>query len=216
MSDQLNAEGRTAQVEAAWGRLVGWLEQHAPTSYASLLPPAAETEIANADATLRQRLGFALPSELVALWRLCGGVEHQYIEANEEEGEVGSGAFLPGGILLGPIDALRPRLPEIGRGDTWGAAVVPWLTGDEAGPESGHYVGADGVGYWSLPDNLACDKPGYPSIASYLEVVHRTLTEGPADAMGPEVPGLVWGCLVWDDPGSPLLDDALEHWRPVH
>ncbi|MEU1488584.1 hypothetical protein ABZ441_33270, partial [Streptomyces sp. NPDC005752] len=35
-------------------------------------------------------------------------------------------------------------------------------------------------------------------------------------SMGPEVPGLVWGCLVWDDPGSPSLDDALEHWRPVH
>ncbi|EDY65778.2 predicted protein [Streptomyces pristinaespiralis ATCC 25486] len=38
--------------------------------------------------------------------------------------------------------------------------MVPWLTGDEAGPESGHYVGADGVGYWSLPDNPASDRPG--------------------------------------------------------
>ncbi|MEU1488057.1 hypothetical protein ABZ441_30515, partial [Streptomyces sp. NPDC005752] len=196
MSDQLNAEARTAQVEAAWGRLVGWLEQHAPTSYASLLPPAAQTEMANADAVLRQHLGSALPLELAALWRLCGGVEHQYIEANEEEGEVGSGAFLPGGVLLGPIDALRPRLPEVGRGDMWGAAVVPWLTGDEAGPESGHYVGADGVGYWSLPDNLACDKPGYPSIASYLEAVHRTLTEGPADAMV-SCPGFRSGRCLW-------------------
>ncbi|MFF2410488.1 hypothetical protein [Streptomyces sp. NPDC058092] len=196
--------------------MTDWLAEHAPISYASLLPPAPETEIANADAALRQHLGFALPSELAALWRLCGGVEHQYIEANEEEGEVGSGAFLPGGILLGPADALSPRLPEIGRSDGWGAAVVPWLTGDETGPESGHYVGAGGVGYWSLPDNLACDKPDYPSIAAYLETVHRTLTEGPADAMGPDVPGLVWGSLVWDDPGSPLLDDALEHWRPVH
>ncbi|WP_405681970.1 hypothetical protein [Streptomyces sp. NBC_00057] len=216
MSDQLNVEGQAAQVEAAWGRIVAWLEQHAPTSYASLLPPAPETEMANADAALRQHLGFALPSELAALWQLCGGVEHQYIEANEEEGEVASGAFLPGGILLGPADALRPRLPDISRRDWWGAAVVPWLTGDETGPESGHYVGANGVGYWSHPDNLACDKPDYPSIAAYLEAVHRTLTEGPADAMGPDVPGLVWGCLIWDDPGSPLLDDALEHWRPVH
>ncbi|WP_406416881.1 hypothetical protein OH809_37280 [Streptomyces sp. NBC_00873] len=59
MSDQLNVEGQAAQVEAAWGRIVAWLEQHAPTSYASLLPPAPETEMANADAALRQHLGFA-------------------------------------------------------------------------------------------------------------------------------------------------------------
>ncbi|MFE9659253.1 hypothetical protein [Streptomyces sp. NPDC005955] len=143
-------------------------------------------------------------------------MEHPYIEANEEEGEVGSGRFLPGGILLGPADALWPRLPVIGRGDGWGAAVVPWLTGDEAGPESGHYVGPDGVGTWSWPDDLACDRPRHPSITAHLEAVHRTLAEGPADAMGPDVPGLVWGCLVWDDPGAPSLDDALEDWRPVH
>lgn len=48
------------------------------------------------------------------------------------------------------------------------------------------------------------------------DAVHRTLTDGPADAMGPDVPGLVWGCLLWDDPEAPLLDDALEHWHPVH
>lgn len=34
--------------------------------------------------------------------------------------------------------------------------------------------------------------------------------------MGPDVPGLVWGCLIWDDPEAPLLNDALEHWRPIH
>lgn len=172
-----------------------------------------EQVIEAADARLRQHLGFGLPAEPAGL---CGGVEHQYIEAGGEEGEVGSGAFLPGGVLLGPADALGPRLPETDRSDVWGAAVVPWLTGDEAGPGSGYYVGADGVGSWSLPDNLACDKPGHPSIAAYLEAVHRTLTEGPADAMGPDVPGLVRGCLIRDDPDAPLLDDALEHWRPVH
>ncbi len=210
MSDQ-------PHLETAWRHLTHWLEAHAPVSYASLLPPAPEQAIEAADARLRQHLGFGLPAELGALWRLCGGVEHQYIEANEEEGEVGSGAFLPGGLLLGPADALRARLPETGRDDAWrGAAVVPWLTGDEAGPESGHYVGADGVGRWSLPDNLTCDKPDFPSIAAYLDAVHRTLVEGPADAMGPVVPGLVWDCLVWDDPDAPLLDDALEHWHPLH
>ncbi|MEU0750217.1 hypothetical protein ABZ476_27885, partial [Streptomyces albogriseolus] len=172
MSDQPN-------LETAWRHLTHWLEANAPVSYASLLPPAPEQTIEAADARLRQHLGFGLPAELGALWRLCGGVEHQYIEANEEEGEVGSGAFLPGGILLGPADALRARMPETGRDDAWrGAAVVPWLTSDEAGPESGHYVGADGVGRWSLPDNLTCDKQDFPSIAAYLDAVHRTLVEG--------------------------------------
>ncbi|WP_329559445.1 hypothetical protein OG711_14655 [Streptomyces uncialis] len=210
MSDQLN-------VETAWHRLMDWLEAHAPVSHASLLPPAPEQAIEIADAELRRYLGFGLPAELGALWRLCGGVEHQYIEANEVAGEVRSGEFLPGGILLGPADALWPRLPGIDGVDVWGGApVVPWLTGDEAGPESGDYVGADGVGTWSHPDNLACDQPRYASIAAYLEAVHRTLTEGPADAMGPDVPGLVWGCLIWDWPEAPLLDDALPHWHPVH
>ncbi|MCQ4206608.1 hypothetical protein [Streptomyces longispororuber] len=204
------------RVAAAWRALTAWLSEHAPVSYASLLPPAPESEMANADAALRQHLGFGLPPEPAALWRLCGGVEHQYIEANEEEGEVGSGAFLPGGILFGPREALELRLPETGRRDMWGAAVVPWLTCDEAGPESGTYAGPDGVGSWSLPDDLACDKPSHPSIAAYLEAVYRTLTEGPAHAMGSDVPGLVWGCLIWDDPACPLLDDALPHWRPIH
>ncbi|CCK30410.1 hypothetical protein BN159_6031 [Streptomyces davaonensis JCM 4913] len=204
------------RVAVAWRKVTDWLAEHAPVSHASLLPPAPEAQIVSADSWLRERLGFGLPTELAALWRLCGGVEHQYIEANEEEGEVGSGAFLPGGILLGPVDALGPRLPETGRADVWGAAVVPWLTGDESGPESGHYVGEGGVGRWSLPDDLAFGRPAYPSIAAYLEAVHRTLTEGPADAMGPDVPGLVWGCLIWDDPEAPMLDDALEDWHPVH
>ncbi|WP_308117999.1 SMI1/KNR4 family protein [Streptomyces buecherae] len=213
MTDGMSNHQNTA---AAWGRLTAWLKAHAPLSYASLLPPAPERAIEAADAQLRRHAGFGLPAELAELWRLCGGVEHQYIEANEEEGEVGSGAFLPGGILLGPTEALGPRLPEVGRRDVWGAPVVPWLTRDEAGPESGHYVGAAGVGSWSLPDDLGFGSPSYPSIAGYLDAVHRTLTEGPADAMGPDVPGLVWGCLVWDDPEAPLLDDALEHWRPLH
>ncbi|MET8829833.1 hypothetical protein ABZX40_29915 [Streptomyces sp. NPDC004610] len=209
----MSGQGR---VETAWLRLMDWLQAHAPVSRASLLPPAPEQAIEAADAQLRHHLGFGLPTELADLWRLCGGVQHQYIEANEEAGEVGSGAFLPGGILLGPAAALRPRLPEIGGSDVWGAPVVPWLTGDQAGPEYGHYAGAEGVGRWSMPDNLACDKPGYPSITAYLEAVHRTLTEGPADAMAPDRPGLVWGCLIWDDPEAPLLDDALGHWRPLH
>ncbi|MFF8811431.1 hypothetical protein [Streptomyces pactum] len=207
----------TERVGAAWQRLTGWLREHAPTSYASLLPPATEGEIAAAEACLVRSLGYGPPAELVALWRLCGGVEHQYIEENEEEGEVGSGAFLPDGVILAPLRALRPRIPETGRRDHWdGARVVPWATGDEAGPEYGLYVSEAGVGAWTTMAGPAVSEPHHPSLAAYLEAVHRTLTVGPADLMGRDVPGLVWGCLVWDDPRDPLLDDAREHWTPLH
>lgn len=205
------------RVTAAWQQLTGWLRVHAPTSYASLLPPATEEEIGAAEALLTHHLGYGLPAELVAVWRLCGGVEHQYIEANEDEGEVGSGAFLPDGVLLAPGAALGPRLPGISERDYWyGAEVVPWLTRDEAGPEHGHYVSARGVGRWSTMAGVEVTGPDHPSAAAYLEAVHRTLVEGPGDRMGADVPGLVWGCLVWDDPRDPLLDDALPHWTPLH
>ncbi|MFC9605346.1 hypothetical protein ACFTTN_17995 [Streptomyces niveus] len=209
MSDQRS-------VETAWRRLTGWLKTNAPVSYASLLPPAAEQAIEAADTQLKHHLGFGLPAELAALWRLCGGVDHQEIE-HDEEGEVGSGAFLPGGVIMSPIDALRPRLPDHTGQDWWqGAPVVPWLTRDEAGPESGHWVGAIGVGRWSVDSLPGGAKPAFPSIAAYLDAVSRIVAEGPADAMGPGVPGLVWGCLIWENPEYPLLDEALPHWTPIH
>lgn len=213
MSDEIQ------RVQAAWARIEQWLAEHAPLSHRSLLPPAPEEQIDAADAELRRQLGFGLPLELVALWRLCGGVEHQVIE-EDEQGEVGSGAFLPGGVILPPGQALGPRLPGMGQKDGWGGlAAVPWMTGDEAGPESGHWVSDGGVGRWDLtepPEGPA----QFPSLAAYFDEVVYTLTEGPADRMGPYVPGLVWGCLIWDDPTRQqpwrTLDEASAHWRPVH
>ncbi|MFF8646455.1 hypothetical protein [Streptomyces sp. NPDC015345] len=206
------------RVQAAWARLEQWLAEHAPLSHRSLLPPAAGEEIGAADAALRRQLGFGLPEELVALWRLCGGVDHQVIE-EDEQGEVGSGAFLPGGVIMSPGQALGPRLPGVGKQDGWGSlAAVPWLTRDEAGPESGHWVSDDGVGHWYLSEPP--DGPQFASMAAYFDEVFCTLTEGPADRMGSDVPGLVWGCLIWDDPAREqpfrALDEASAHWRPVH
>ena len=213
MSDHQN--GTAESVTAAWQALTAWLAEHAPVSHASLLPPATEEETATADARLTRRLGYGLPVELAALWRLCGGVRHQVIEA-DEEGEVGSGAFLPGGVIFSPGEALGLRLPADGRPDGWGGArVVPWLTRDEAGPLHGYYAGDDGVGQWNLVDEPV-SKPEYSSVTAYLEAVLRTLTEGPADLMGADVPGLVWGCLVWDDLENPGMDEAFEHWTPIH
>ncbi|MFD8825384.1 hypothetical protein ACFV1C_23920 [Streptomyces sp. NPDC059605] len=196
----------------AWEALTRWLAEHAPTSYTSLLPPVPEEDLAAADDWLGRHLGHGLPAELKALWRLCGGVEHQEIEG-DEEGEVGSGAFLPGGIILTPEQAMSAVFLNGSRG--WGAPVVPWLTRDEAGPESGHYAGPEGVGSWALPEGI--EAPKYPSIAAYLEEVHHTLTAGPADlADRSEVPGIVHHCLIWDDPRNSWLMEAAEHWVPVH
>ncbi|MEU5161258.1 hypothetical protein AB0G74_16850 [Streptomyces sp. NPDC020875] len=211
MSDHDEVE----RIAAVWQVLTDWLATHAPLSFASLLPPAPEEDIRIADTALRQHLGFGLPSGLAALWGLCGGVTHQIIEA-DEEGEVASGAFLPGGVVLPPAQALGLRLPVGGGRDGWGGApVVPWLTRDEAGPEHGLYAGPQGVGDWSIVDEPAGEAV-FSSIAVYLETVHRTLTVGPADLMGSDVPGLVWGCLVWDDPENPGLDEAGAFWRQVH
>ncbi|MCF2434205.1 hypothetical protein LV779_01725 [Streptomyces thinghirensis] len=121
---------------------------NAPVSYASLLPGAPEMVIEEADAVLRRHLGFSLPTELAALWRICGGVEHQEI-AGDEEGEAGSGVPARRGDHV-PLDALRPGCRTIPAPTGGGAPVVPWLTGDEAGPESGHWAGDIGVGRWSL------------------------------------------------------------------
>ncbi|MER7739622.1 hypothetical protein ABTX34_15095 [Streptomyces sp. NPDC096538] len=68
---------------------------------------------------------------------------------------------------------------------------------------------------WSLLDEPA-QKPEYLSVAAHLEAVHHTLTQGPADGMDPDVPGIVWGCLIWDKPEFPGLDEAAEHWAPLH
>jgi hypothetical protein len=204
------------RVGTAWAALTGWLAEHAPVSHASLLPPAPDEEIALADTALRQHLGYGLPGELVALWRLCGGVAHRYIAENEEDGEVGSGAFLPDGVLLSPRDALRPRLPETGARDYWdGAPVVPWCTGDEAGPEYGLYAGPGGVGRWSTSAGPYVSPPGHPSLAAYLTDAHRALTGEPAHLPDAGVPGIVWGCLVWDDPAYPRLEESRAHWTPL-
>ncbi|MFF2025630.1 hypothetical protein ACFVW2_28000 [Streptomyces sp. NPDC058171] len=59
------------------------------------------------------------------------------------------------------------------------------------------------------------EEPIQPSIAAYLEAVH-TLVEGPADLTGRDEPGIVYGCLIWQDPQCPSPDATFADWRPVH
>ncbi|MFE2867044.1 hypothetical protein [Embleya sp. NPDC059259] len=214
----VRANDEAERVTAAWRALTAWPAEHAPLSYASILPPATNEEIATANSRLKQHFGFGLPVELDALWRLCGGAEHQYIE-NDEQGEVGSGAFLPHGVMCSLARAVELRLAMLGwgaPGDMWGGArVLPWLTRDEAGPEQGRYAGDVGVGDWWIVEQPVTEAV-HPSISAYLEATLRALTDGPANLMRDDVPGLVWGCLIRGNPERPGMLDAFAHWTPIH
>ncbi|MFF9899054.1 hypothetical protein [Streptomyces longispororuber] len=209
----------TERTAAAWQQLAAWLRVHAPTSHASILPPAAEAEVAEAEGRLREHCGYGFPPELVALWAMAGGVRHVDIDAYDEEGEVATGRFLPHGLLLTPAQSIRPRLAGFDHQgkDYWAGAqwVAPFGNYREA-TDTGLYLSAVGLGEWSSYEGLIQGEPLYPSIAAYLEAVNRTLAEGPADLMGPQVPGIVYGCLVWQDPQAPSLDETFDDWRPVH
>ncbi|MFI1381886.1 hypothetical protein [Embleya sp. NPDC020886] len=101
-------------------------------------------------------------------------------------------------------------------GDMWGGArVLPWLTRDEAGPEQGCYAGDVGVGDWSIVEQPVTEAV-HSSISAYLEATLRTLTDGPANLMRDDVPGLAWGCPIWDNPERPGMLDAFAHWTPIH
>jgi hypothetical protein len=203
----------------AWRHLTEWLRVHAPASHASILPPATPREIEEAESRLRQVCGFGFPSELVSLWALAGGVTQVDLEEFDEEGEVASGRFLPHGLPLGPAQSIRPRLAGFDRQgkDFWdGAQWVAAVGNYGEATDAGLYLSAAGLGEWRSYEGLFMDEPLYSSAAAYLEAVNRTLDEGPADLMGAKVPGIVYGCLIWDDPQDPRLDETFPDWRPVH
>ncbi|MEU2613502.1 SMI1/KNR4 family protein [Micromonospora sp. NPDC007271] len=65
-------------VAESWNIIVGWLGRHAPLELALIRPPAAEDDIRD----VAQRVGTALPNDLVAWWRRA-------------DGQAGKGALLP-------------------------------------------------------------------------------------------------------------------------
>ncbi|MET9139555.1 SMI1/KNR4 family protein [Streptomyces parvulus] len=208
-----------ARTSDAWRELTEWLRTHAPNSYASVLPPAPGTEIAAARSRLQEYCSYAIPSELVGLWALAGGTRQIDLDEYDEEGEVASGRFLPHGLLLTPGQSIRPRLAGFDRHgkDYWEGArwVAPFGNYAEA-TDAGLYLSDEGLGEWTSFEGMFMTEPRYPSIAAYVEAVVHTLTRGPADLMGPQVPGIVYGCLVWQDPRQPRLDETHADWRPVH
>jgi hypothetical protein len=203
----------------AWQQLTEWLRVHAPTSHASILRLATESVVEEAEGHLRRHCGYGFPPELVTLWSMAGGVRQLDIDEHDEEGEVDTGRFLPHGLLLTPSQSIRPRLAGFDHQgkDYWEGAqwVAPFGNTSEA-TDTGLYLSADGLGKWSSYEGMFMEEPLYPSIAAYLEAVNRTLGEGPADLMGRKLPGVVYGCLIWQDPKRPGLDATFADWRPVH
>ncbi|MGW7463485.1 hypothetical protein ACWGJT_01980 [Streptomyces xantholiticus] len=103
----------------AWSQLTEWLRVHARTSHASILPPATETEIEEAEGHLRRHCGYGFPLELVALWAMAGGVRQLDIDEYDEEGEVDTGRFLPPRAVAHPFSvdpAAAGRLRPPGQG----------------------------------------------------------------------------------------------------
>ncbi|AQS65793.1 hypothetical protein [Streptomyces pactum] len=117
----------TGRVEAPRRGIIAWFAEHALVSHAPPLPPAPEGGIERADALLRERLGFALPSELRQLWRLWGDVEHLHVEEDAHLGEISSGAFPPRGIIFSPEQTLGPGSPR--RAATAPGAAPAWCPG---------------------------------------------------------------------------------------
>ncbi|MFH8615701.1 hypothetical protein ACH4E8_11605 [Streptomyces sp. NPDC017979] len=54
MPDAENAGDNAARIAAAWHPLTEWLAEHAPRSYAQLLPPATDDEMREAEAVLAE------------------------------------------------------------------------------------------------------------------------------------------------------------------
>ncbi|MFI1827047.1 hypothetical protein ACH41E_11470 [Streptomyces sp. NPDC020412] len=80
MPDSENADDNAARIATAWHTLTEWLAEHAPRSYAQLLPPATDDEIREAETVLAERAWhpdggepLTFPEDLRTLWRLCGG-----------------------------------------------------------------------------------------------------------------------------------------------
>jgi hypothetical protein len=135
----------------AWQKLTEWLRVHAHAWHASILPPATEAEIEEAEGHLRHYCGYAFQPELVALWAMAGGVRQFDLDESDEKGEVATGRFLPHGLLLTPSQSIRPRLAgsdrqgrDFSEGAQWAA---PFGNYSEA-TDIGLYPSADGLGKW--------------------------------------------------------------------
>ncbi|MEV6164617.1 hypothetical protein AB0L71_22340 [Streptomyces sp. NPDC052052] len=200
------------EVEDAWRRVAGWLQDHAPDSFNALRAGANDTTVA----ALGHDLGIQIPADLRALWSLAAG----------DDGVDGAGC-LPGNQALMPLDtvatfygqqmdsqthqdSLNSHRPEPDRITVWKSTWIPVLSYGVTDRTSGLYLDAATgyLGRWSRYNEDSGDE--IDTLATYLEDVADML-ETPALSTR-DKPGLVDGVLVW---GSRLDPAQEESWRPL-
>ncbi|WP_405901422.1 SMI1/KNR4 family protein [Streptomyces sp. NBC_00727] len=202
-----------ARVTRAWSRILEWLADYAPPSYAALEPGASDDEIA----AVEEALGAGVPEELKALWRLSAG----------ENGVNGSGLML-GDWALMPLDAVievhqtQMRLRDADGEDEdalaqWQPSWIPFCSYNPDDTVYGLYLnGRTGeVCRWS---RFAERQREYESLPAYLELMAVSL-EAPLAAAGPEKPGMLRGALVWGPPDGERGSQWVRHLggaRPRH
>ncbi|MEU7640203.1 SMI1/KNR4 family protein [Streptomyces sp. NPDC039016] len=217
---------RARQTRDAWGRIEAWLEAHAPRSHRRLPAPAAEEEIQ----AVERELDVELPADLRAFYALHNGT-----------GPDADFAWPTwDGPLPIPPDQWDPErdpsgylLPEGGIGPV---GRLPYWVGGPAGcahedaPEQRYvaFVASDPDGFYGLFADCTpgaahgtlgwyaeaeAPSPGaWPSFAAYLTEVADALYAPRGAGADRAAPGVVEGCLQWDDPQSPVV----EGWRPFH
>ncbi|WP_369275653.1 SMI1/KNR4 family protein [Streptomyces sp. R11] len=200
------------EVGDAWRRITGWLQRHAPDSYAALRAGASPAAI---DA-LEEDLGIRIPVELRALWLLTAG----------DDGANGWGC-LPGNRALMTLDAvaatyrlktdaqadqdaLNANRTEDNRITVWQATWIPVFALGPADSTSGLYLDSTTgyLGPWSRYN----DNPGeeLDTLVTYLEETADML-ETPALAAR-DKPGLIGGTLVWLSSIDPAQEDQWQRW----
>jgi cell wall assembly regulator SMI1 len=195
------------EVADVWRRITGWLQTHAPDSYAALRAGARSAAVAAVEGDL----GVQLPVELRALWLLTAG----------DDGAQGWGC-MPGNKALMTLDAVRALYrmkmdaqapedilnsgrPEEERIIVWKATWIPVVALGPSDESSGLYLDAATgcLGRWSR----YCEAPGdeRDTLVTYLEEMADML-EFPALAAR-DKPGLIGGTLVWLSSIDPVQEN---------
>ncbi|WP_233273662.1 SMI1/KNR4 family protein [Streptomyces broussonetiae] len=182
------------QVTEAWQRMAGWLAEHAPGSYRTLLPGAGEEEIGRAE----EAFGVELREDLKALWRLCAGVRD----------EPGAGFLAENRSLLPIGESVRVQQRQLGFADEelWRPEWIPVCSFNTHDTTCGLYMDM-GTGHLYAWTRFGECRPEHDSLTTYLEEIADAL-EVPLLA-GPAKPGLLRGALMWGPTGDP--DDG---WEP--
>ncbi|MEU1407277.1 SMI1/KNR4 family protein [Streptomyces sp. NPDC005728] len=155
-----------ADVEHAWKRITGWLEEHAPRTAATLYPPTPARMINDA----QERMGVALPPELRTLL-LLSGLDAPGDEYGLDEFYVNGHDFL-GIHVIERWHSFRWGLEEADPSPdpeyaSWHREWIPIAAGT-SDYFFGHFLDArtGEIGSWGHASST--DEGKYPSLAAFL------------------------------------------------